>query len=165
VVPGWHDGDMFNNVLKAKVDGLCSELAVLMSLEPASSHRMDTQFQMQDQSGERGDTEVSLFVPATGGSRSGWWGTNLGAASATGSQNDIRYAYFPDSRRLAVGIGDQVTIYDTEDHAISGVSQQTLKAPLTMKQRYAVSSSNGTPHGAAMTRRRCSRRIRKMRTR
>src|SRR5262249_6412498 len=33
-------------------------------------------------------------------------------------------AYFPGSRRLAVETGGSVTIYDTSDHQIGGVSQQ-----------------------------------------
>jgi hypothetical protein len=113
-------GDMFNNALKAKVDGLCSELADLLRREPSWMKAG----QAQSQSGNSGDGNVGLFVPAAGGSFRAWWGVDLGAASATGAQNDIRYAYFPASRRLAVGVGNHVTIYDTEDHVISGVSQQ-----------------------------------------
>jgi hypothetical protein len=52
-----------------------------------------------------------------------WWGVDLGAG-APGSQNNTRYAYFPQARRLAVGIDGHVTIYDTGDHAIGGDSQQ-----------------------------------------
>jgi len=112
-------GDMFNNALKAKVDGLCSDLANLLGQEP-SWLRASTSSQTQSQGGTGGYGNVSLFVSAAGG----WWGADLGAASASGSQNNIRYAYFPVSRRLAVAIGDHVTIYDTADHVISGVSQQ-----------------------------------------
>jgi hypothetical protein len=97
-------GDMFNNALKAKVNGLCSELANFLSQE---SH-----------------SEISFFDPAKTSSSAPWWGGDLGTASTTGSQNNMRYAYFPAARRLAVGIGDDVTIYDTQDHEISGVSQQ-----------------------------------------
>ena len=35
-----------------------------------------------------------------------------------------RYAYFPAARRLAIRRGGSVTLYDTADHAISGVQQQ-----------------------------------------
>jgi hypothetical protein len=83
-----------------------------------------TSSQTQNQGGAGGYDNVSLFVPAAGGSPGAWWGSDRGAASATGSQNNIRYAYFPESRCLAVAIGDHVTIYDTADHVISGVSQQ-----------------------------------------
>jgi hypothetical protein len=116
-------GDMFNNTLKAKVDGLCSDLANLLSQDP-SWMRAGTPLQAQSQGGTGGHGGVSLFVPTAGGSPVAWWGADLGAASSTGSQNNIRYAYFPASRRLAVAIGDHVTIYDTADHMISGVSQQ-----------------------------------------
>jgi hypothetical protein len=116
-------GDMFNDALKAKVNGLCSDLANLLGQEP-SRMRASPSLQTQSQGGTGDYGNVSLFVPAAGGSPAGWWGADLGAASATGSQNNMRYAYFPASRRLAVAIGDHVTIYDTADHGISGVSQQ-----------------------------------------
>ena len=116
-------GDMFNDALKAKVNGLCSDLANLLGQEP-SWMRANTSSQTQGQGGTGDYGNVSLFVPAAGSSPAAWWGADLGAASATGSQNNIRYAYFPTSRRLAVAIGDRVTIYDTADHVISGVSQQ-----------------------------------------
>jgi hypothetical protein len=115
-------GDMFNNALKAKVDGLCTDLANLLRQEPSPWATMSSQ--SQGQGGTGGSGNVSLFVPAAGGSPAAWWGGDLGAASATGSQNDIRYAYFPASRRLAIAISGHVTIYDTADHVISGVSQQ-----------------------------------------
>jgi Short C-terminal domain len=94
-------GDMFNHGLKAKVDGLCAELSNLLASQP--------------------------FVPAamTGGGGAGnWWPGDLGVPSASGSQNDVRYAYFPGSRRLAVEVGGRVSVYDTLDHQIGGVSQQ-----------------------------------------
>ena len=52
-----------------------------------------------------------------------WWPDGLGEPSATGSQNDLRYAYFAASRRLAVQKGGTTTLYDTGDHRIGGVSQ------------------------------------------
>jgi len=53
-----------------------------------------------------------------------WWPDGLGEPSATGSQNALRYAYFSESRRLAVQRGGTTTLYDTADHRIGGVSQQ-----------------------------------------
>jgi hypothetical protein len=53
-----------------------------------------------------------------------WWPDRLGKPSTAGSQNDLRYAYFPDSQRLAVSRGGKVTVYDSGNHKISGVSQQ-----------------------------------------
>jgi hypothetical protein len=111
-------GDMFNNALKSKVDGLCSELSRLVSREPFRMQQSGASTQTQSQG------DVSLFVSSSEGSFGHWWGADLGMASSTGSQNHIRYAYFPGTRRLAVGIGDRVVIYDTGDHQIGGVSQQ-----------------------------------------
>ena len=54
----------------------------------------------------------------------GWWPADLGTPSSVGGQNDQGYAYFPATRRLAIRRGGQVTIYDTLDHQIGGVSQQ-----------------------------------------
>jgi membrane protease subunit (stomatin/prohibitin family) len=36
----------------------------------------------------------------------------------------VRYAYFPKTRRLALDIDGTMTVYDTQDHQISGFSQQ-----------------------------------------
>jgi len=61
--------------------------------------------------------DSSLFVPAPA---SNWWPADLGAPSATGSQNNVRYAYFSNARRLAVETFGQIWIYDTLDHQIGG---------------------------------------------
>ncbi|MFT3973572.1 MAG: SHOCT domain-containing protein [Amaricoccus sp.] len=92
-------GDMFNSALKARVDALCTELAGLIGAP-------------------------GLFRPTEAGDVGpGGWPAWLGAASSSGGQNDMRYAVFPGTRRLAVAHGGTVTIYDTGDHAIGGVSQ------------------------------------------
>ena len=36
----------------------------------------------------------------------------------------MRYAFFPDARRLVIDDDGKRTVYDTGDHRISGVSQQ-----------------------------------------
>ncbi|OQX08912.1 MAG: hypothetical protein BWK73_24105 [Thiothrix lacustris] len=97
-------GDMFNYGLKAKVDGLCVELSNLLGGQQA------------------------VFMPVSNptqfhGNRN-WWPDDLGIASTTGGQNNTRYAYFPTTCRLAVDINGQVTVYNTLDHQIGGVSQQ-----------------------------------------
>jgi hypothetical protein len=56
--------------------------------------------------------------------RASWWPTDLGVPSSLGAQNEVRYAYFPATRRLAIDINGKVTVYDTQDHQISGFSQQ-----------------------------------------
>jgi hypothetical protein len=54
-----------------------------------------------------------------------WWPKDLGEhPNSAGGQNDTRYAFFGDKRRLAVDLGDgHVQVYDTGDHLISGVQQ------------------------------------------
>jgi hypothetical protein len=125
-------GDMFNHSLKAKVDGLCTELCQLLAQQPPQSGQSQFQGgQQQQQQGGSGSAgifgggpAVSLFIPAAQGSSGNWWPAELGSPSGIGSQNNIRYAYFSKARRLAVEINGHVTVYDTLDHQISGVSQQ-----------------------------------------
>ena len=54
-----------------------------------------------------------------------WWPAELGDPSTSGAQNDMRYAFFPDERRLLIEDHGTLTTYDTGDHRISGVSQQS----------------------------------------
>jgi hypothetical protein len=53
-----------------------------------------------------------------------WWSDDLGSPSSSGSQNDVRYAFFPDKQRLAIERGGKTELYDSADHRISGVAQQ-----------------------------------------
>ncbi len=53
-----------------------------------------------------------------------WWPQGLGEPSASGAQNGMRYACFPVLRRVAVEQAGAVTVFDSGDHRISGVSQQ-----------------------------------------
>ena len=112
-------GDMFNHGLKARVDAICTELASLLRNQPSVIAAPATQSQQQS-SGH----SVSLFVPGGGVSSGAWWPSELGQPSSAGSQNDLSYAFFPATHRLAIGKGGHVTLYDTGDHLISGVSQQ-----------------------------------------
>jgi len=101
-------GDMFNQGLKHRVDALCSELA----------------------------SQIPKFgTPAlgTGAPAGDWWPEGLGMPASSGAQNDFRYAYFPAARRLAIQQNGRLTLYDTGDHRIFGVSQQQgggMQAPL-----------------------------------
>jgi len=54
-----------------------------------------------------------------------WWPAALGESpNSAGGQNEARYAFFADQRRLAVDLGDgNIRVYDTGDHRISGVQQ------------------------------------------
>ena len=53
-----------------------------------------------------------------------WWPEDLGEPSTAGSQDDIRYAYFADRRRLAISRGGEVVVHDTGEHQITGAAQQ-----------------------------------------
>jgi hypothetical protein len=133
-------GDMFNHSLKARVDGLCQAIAAVLATQPELLPVGS--FQSQVQSGGAGwqgtATQQSsggtmptmapigsgsgpLFVPDP---RDTWWPRDLGTPTATGAQNDVRYAVFGDSGRLAVEVNGQVSVYDTGEHRIGGVSQQ-----------------------------------------
>ncbi len=96
-------GDMFNSNLKARVDQLCTELSDLL--------RSRTFF------------EPKARTAVWNGS-SAWWPADLGQSSSSGSQNDMRYACFPEARRIVVQRDGVVTVYDTGTHRIGGVSQQ-----------------------------------------
>jgi len=119
--------DMFNNALKSRIDALCTELSGWVANEPPliAGGSFQSQSQGSQQQGGFGPVgPVSLFLPPTGGGSGNWWPDDLGRASSTGAQNNVRYAYFPAARRLAIEIGGKVTVYDTLDHQIGGFSQQ-----------------------------------------
>jgi hypothetical protein len=87
-----------------------------------------------------------------GGSGS-WWPAELGSPNGSGGQNNVRYAYFANARRLAIDVGGNVTVYDTLDHQIGGVSQQQgIGGSVTLSSQYGtvdvaslpVVSVNGT---------------------
>ena len=110
-------GDMFNHSLKAKVAVLCSEIADIAS-RSVDVHGLAGQQQSQYQG-----SDVHRFGSQTA-LTSNWWPKELGSPSATGVQNNMRYAFFPASRRLALSVDGAITVYDTKDHLISGFSQQ-----------------------------------------
>jgi Short C-terminal domain len=115
--------DMFNNALKARVDGLCNELSALVRGEPDFVAADSFQSQSQGARGNLWAGSSNLLLPE-GPDRANWWPADLGVPSSLGAQNEMRYAYFPTTRRLAIDINGKLTIYDTQDHQISGFSQQ-----------------------------------------
>jgi hypothetical protein len=120
-------GDMFNHALKGRVDALCWEISGILANQPGLLRSGSFQSQSQSGGGQQSQGagaplgESSLFVPDPAAH---WWPRDLGAPSATGSQNNVRYAYFANARRLAVETNGQVWVYDTLDHQIGGFSQQ-----------------------------------------
>src|SRR6266699_1291886 len=130
-------GDMFNQALKATVDGLCTELAALLAafpLVPAAPARspMASRATPHQQQQGGGRSTAGTQAPAAGswgiaspaGDAGVWWPAELGLPAASGAQNAMRYAYFPAQRRLAIAVHEHVWLYDTLDHQVSGVSQQ-----------------------------------------
>lgn len=91
-------GDMFNTALRDKVAALCSALS------------------------DNALSDSAADAPAPEPGRD-WWPDGLGRLSATGSQNGMRYACFPDTHRVAVEQAGHVTLYDSGEHRITGVSQ------------------------------------------
>jgi hypothetical protein len=107
-------GDMFNNVLKSRIDGLCVELLAMLSQESSVSFTANTSF-----GGMSFNNAQNLA----------WWHSVQGIPtsakpSSSGAQNGIEYAYFPAIQRLVVRMNGAITVYDTSEHSISGFSQQ-----------------------------------------
>lgn len=116
-------GDMFNHGLKATVNNLCGELSNALANQ-------------------------QMFPPTPQGGFGGgqWWPGDLGSPSSSGSQNNIRYAFFPQAQRLVVQRDGQVSVFNTLDHAISGVSQQQGgNTSLTFTSQYGTVSTLSLP--------------------
>ncbi len=104
-------GDLFNHQLKSKVDGICGELSFAL---------VDQNMQVVPTPPPRKPGSAGQVSTNWGQ----WWPSELGSPNTSGSQNQYRYAYFAGMRRLAITDGQNVTVYDTLDHSIGGVSQQ-----------------------------------------
>ncbi len=116
-------GDMFNHGLKATVNNLCGELSNALA-----NHQ--------------------IFQPLPQGSGGGnnWWPSGLGSPSSSGSQNNIRYAFFPQACRLVVQRDGQTSVFNTLNHHISGVSQQQGgSSSLTFTSQFGTISTLNLP--------------------
>ncbi len=148
--------DMFNDSLKAGIGKLCAELAQLVAAQPGLL--AGGSFQSQSQGGQQRHSHAggrdtapahpaaaggaSLFVAPAPGRVADWWGPGLGRPDSAGAQNGVRYAYFGPARRLAIDLNGRVTVYDTLNHRIGGVSQQQ-----SQKQSHGGSLSFHSQHG------------------
>lgn len=101
-------GDMFNNQLKATVDGLCYEISNLINQGGIQYKPLP---KVENKNG---------FMNGNAGN---WWG-DLGFPNSTGSQNNTSYAIFSNINRLAIQENGKVTVFDTLDHQIGGTGQQ-----------------------------------------
>jgi len=139
--------DLFNHSLKSKVDNLCYELSNLLASQPfrpvANSFQSQSQGNGQQQQGGNYSSNISLFVP---GSNPNWWPSELGFPSSVGAQNNVRYAFFPNTQRLAIDINGELTIYDTLNHQIGGVSQQQgLNGSITFTSQFGTVAVSSLP--------------------
>ena len=148
-------GDMFNQGLKGRVDGLCNDLSNALAeggdlVEPPRSPdrgQDQSQGRSQGRSQDRdGDPARSPGAPLFASSSSGsWWPSELGTPSAVGSQNATRYAWFADARRLVVDDDEGLRVHDTLDHRIGGFSQRQGGG-----EGFSMSSQHGTVDPATL---------------
>lgn len=96
--------DMMNNALKSRIMLLASELTA------------NPQFQ----------AAARPVSPAN------WWPAAYQNPTASGSQNDTRYAYFASENRLFIQRGGRLRAYDTIGHTITGVSHQQAAGKTTL---------------------------------
>lgn len=115
-------GDMFDDSLKSKLGAVCCELAAFVVQNPDSTD---------------GGKDDAVSYRA-GASSPNWWPAGLGTPGAVGAQNDLRYAVFPGSSRLAIEDGGRLDVYDTADHQIHGVAQSQ-----SSERTLAFTSQNG----------------------
>ena len=124
-------GDMSRHGLQATVSGLASELSALLAATP-------------------------VYVPGPGpaaaagladqADRDSWWPGELGRPGSSGSQDNARYAVFPQARRLAVQSGDgPVRVYDTLRHVIGGVQQGGPRGPLSFTSQHGTFTVESLP--------------------
>lgn len=64
-----------------------------------------------------------------------WWPEEWGTPASSGSAGEVRYAYFPDRRRLIIDRAGKRTTFDTAEHQIRGVLQ-TGAEPLSFLSQH-----------------------------
>ena len=94
---------------KSKLDALCTDIAAHLKESPPA--------------GGAGRWEAEGISYRSMYGSADWWPSGLGGPGAVGAQNDMRYAVFPESRRLVLDDHGAISIYDTGNHQISGVAQ------------------------------------------
>ena len=123
-------GDMFNVQLKGKLDALCTDLAAHLGSSQAAG-------------GAGAADQVSYRAM---GRSADWWPDGLGRPGAVGSENDLRYAVFPETHRLVIDDHGTITVYDTGSHQIFGVAQaQSADRTLTFTSQHGLVSVANLP--------------------
>lgn len=103
---------------QAQSSGGGSQQQQQVSSSPAPSSGMAPMGGMVPMMGGMAPMSFAAMAPAAA-----WWPRELGQPSATGAQNDLRYAVFPAVRRLAVERQGRLSLYDTGDLQISGCTR------------------------------------------
>ncbi|PTY00945.1 hypothetical protein DB346_15165 [Verrucomicrobia bacterium LW23] len=106
-------GDMFNNNLKSRVGSLAQDLSNLYYNQPAEPAP-------SVQNPQSGGMQFNSFS----NSNANWWPSELGHPASSGGQNNLSYAHFPDSDRLAIRLDGEVVVFNTQGLSIGGFSQQ-----------------------------------------
>ncbi|TIN06300.1 MAG: hypothetical protein E5Y59_18070, partial [Mesorhizobium sp.] len=88
-------GDMFNDALRAKLNAVATDLAAYLRENPEVPHNEPAEVSYRSQQ----------QVPES-------WPGGLGIPSSTGSQNHLRYAIYPNTRRLVIEDAGRRTMYD-----------------------------------------------------
>jgi hypothetical protein len=101
-------GDMFNTQLKAKLDALCTDIAAHLDTSESAGGVCPEGVEVSYRSPNRSDD---------------WWPAGLGRPAAVGAQNDLRYAVFPETRRLVIDDRGTVSVFDTRSRRIFDVAQ------------------------------------------
>jgi hypothetical protein len=126
-------GDVFNHGLQATASGLASELSGLLASTPVYAP-------------VAGPVTAAGPGPVHQANLDSWWPGELGLPGSSGSQDNSRYAVFPQARRLAVQSGGgPVRVYDTLDHVIGGVQQGGLPSRLSFTSQYGTFTIESLP--------------------
>lgn len=96
-------GDMFNDGLKWRVGALLTDLSQHREPAPAGAPH----------GGNWGFAQSF-----------NWWPAEFGSPASSGSQNDMAYAWFPQSGKLLIKLSGDVFSFDTGNLSIYGVQQQ-----------------------------------------
>ena len=94
---------------KSKLDALCTDIA---------AHLEQSELAGGDGRATAGGVSYRSMSESTD-----WWPSGLGRPGAVGTQNDLRYAVFPETRRLVLDDHGTISMYDTGYHRIFGVAQ------------------------------------------
>ncbi len=115
-------GDMFNDRLRAKVEALAADLSEYVRTCPSDAR-----------------IEPDVSYHASSKLAGSWWPAELGQPSSVGGQDNLRYAIFRSAGRLAIDDAGRLSVYDTADHIINGISQsQAGDATLTLHSQHGI---------------------------